>query len=74
MERLFFGKIVWKCPYYSTTQIYIYQMLLSKAPYSAFRLYIFFLSVCVPLELNPQPFALPTQCSTTEPQKHFRFF
>ncbi len=28
---------------------------------------IHFLSVCVPWELNPQPFALLTQCSTTEP-------
>ncbi len=35
--------------------------------YNAFRL--FFLSVCVPRELNP-PFALLTQCSTTEPQEH----
>ncbi len=45
---------------------YIYQTLLSKATYSAFRLYIFS-SICVPWELNPQPFALLTQCSTTEP-------
>ncbi len=29
-----------------------------------------FLSVFVPWELNPQPFALLTQCSTTEPQEH----
>ncbi len=26
--------------------------------------------VCVPWELNPQSFALLTQCSTTEPQEH----
>ncbi len=26
--------------------------------------------LCVPWELNPQPFALLTQCSTTEPQEH----
>ncbi len=26
--------------------------------------------MCVPWELNPRPFALLTQCSTTEPQKH----
>ncbi len=26
--------------------------------------------MCVPWELNPQPFALLTQWSTTEPQKH----
>ncbi len=43
-------------------------MLLSKATYSAFSLYIF-ISMCVPWELNPQPFALLTQCSTTEPQE-----
>ncbi len=30
----------------------------------------FFISICVPWELNPQPFALLTQCSTTEPQEH----
>ncbi len=36
-----------------------------------FRLYIFFVSMCVPRELNPQPFALLTQCSTTEPEEHF---
>ncbi len=42
---------------------------------TAFRLYIiiFFLSVCVPWELNPWPFALLTQCSTTEPQEHPTF-
>ncbi len=28
------------------------------------------LSVCVTWELNPQPFAPLTQCSTTEPQEH----
>ncbi len=27
--------------------------------------------MCVPWESNPQPFALQTQCSTTEPQEHF---
>ncbi len=30
----------------------------------------FFISMCVPCESNPQPFALLTQCSTTEPQEH----
>ncbi len=29
----------------------------------------FFISMCVPWELNPRPFALLTQCSTTEPQE-----
>ncbi len=28
--------------------------------------YIFFYIMCVPWESNPQPFALQTQCSTTE--------
>ncbi len=32
----------------------------------------FFISMCVPWELNPQPFALLTQCSTTEPQEHVK--
>ncbi len=31
----------------------------------------FFGNMCVPWELNPQPFALLTLCSTTEPQEHF---
>ncbi len=31
----------------------------------------FFVSKCVPWELNPQPFALLTQCSTTEPQETY---
>ncbi len=35
----------------------------------AFRLYIF-ISMCVPWESNPQPFALLTQCSTTEPHSN----
>ncbi len=39
-----------------------------KAPYSAFKLHIFLISMCIPWELNPQPFALLTQCSTAEPQ------
>ncbi len=47
-------------------------MLLSKATYSAFRIYsfFFFVSMCVPWEFNPQPFALLMKCSTTEPQEH----
>ncbi len=31
---------------------------------------IHFITMCVPWESNPQPFALLTQCSTTEPQEH----
>ncbi len=33
----------------------------------------FFISMCVPWELNPRPFALLTQCSTTEPKEHYAF-
>ncbi len=54
--------------------IYIYIYAFSRRFYPkrltiAFRLYIF-ISMCVPWESNPQPFALLTQCSTTEPQEH----
>ncbi len=34
----------------------------------------FFVSMCVPWDLNPQPFALLTQCSTTEPQMFLCLF
>ncbi len=30
--------------------------------------------MCVPWELNPQPLALLTQCSTTEPQEHYYMY
>ncbi len=43
-------------------------MLLSKATYSALRLYICVVSMCVPWESNPQRNAL-----TTEPQEHIKF-
>ncbi len=33
----------------------------------------FFVSMCVPWELNPQPLALLTQCSTTESQEQLIF-
>ncbi len=38
--------------------------------------YTCFITMCVPWESNPQPFALLTQCSTTEPQEpsHNSFF
>ncbi len=35
--------------------IYAFSRLLSKATYSAFRLYICIVSMCVPWESNPQP-------------------
>ncbi len=54
--------------------IYIYMYAFSRRFYPkrltiAFRLYIF-ISTCVPWELNPQPFAQLTQCSTTEPHRN----
>ncbi len=33
-------------------------------------IHFYFISICVPWESNPQPFALLRQCSTTEPQEH----
>ncbi len=39
--------------------------------HSGYTCFFFFISMCVPWELNPQPFALLTQCSTTEPQEHY---
>ncbi len=50
--------------------IYIYQTLLSKATYSAFRLYICIVSMCVPWESNPQPLRCKRNALTTEPQEH----
>ncbi len=32
--------------------------------------YTFIISICVPWESNPQPFALQMQCSTTEPHRN----
>ncbi len=54
--------------------LYIYIYAFSRRFYPkrltiAFRLYIF-ISMCVPWESNPQPFALLTQCSTTEPHRN----
>ncbi len=54
--------------------IYIYIYAFSRRFYPkrltiAFRLYIF-ISICVPWESNPQPFALLTQCSPTEPHRN----
>ncbi len=54
--------------------IYIYIYAFSRRFYPkrltiAFRLYIF-VSICVPWESNPQPFALLTQCSTIEPHRN----
>ncbi len=55
--------------------IYIYIYAFSRRFYpnwlTVYSGYFFFISMCVPWELNPQPFALLTQCSTTEPQEHY---
>ncbi len=57
-------------------EIYIYIYAFSRHFYPK-RLTVhsgytfFFISMRVPWELNPQPFTLLTQCSTTEPQKHW---
>ncbi len=60
-----------------TLYIYITCMYLVDAfiqsDLSAFRLrsyHFFFISMCVPWKMNPQPFALLTQCSITETQEH----
>ncbi len=50
--------------------IYIYEFSRRFYPKRIQAIYIYFISMCVPWELNPQPFALLTQCSTTEPQEH----
>ncbi len=57
-----------------TFYIYIYIYAFSRRFYPkrltiTFSLYIF-ISMCVPWESNPQPFALLTQCSSTEPHIH----
>ncbi len=58
---------------YSSKELYIYIYAFSRRFYPK-RLtvhsgYTFIVSVCVSWELNPQPIALLTQCSTTEPQE-----
>ncbi len=55
--------------------IYIYIYAFSRRFYPK-RLtvhsgYTCFITMCVPWESNPQPSALLTQCSTTEPQEHY---
>ncbi len=56
------------------TFIYIYIYAFSRRFYpkrlTEYSGYTFIISTCVSWESNPQPFALLTQCSTTEPQEH----
>ncbi len=59
------------------SSIYIYIYAFSRRFYPK-RLtvhsgYTCFITMCVPWESNPQPFALLTQCSTTEPQEHYLY-
>ncbi len=49
--------------------LYIYQMLLSKVTYSAFRLYIYFISMCS-LGVEPAAFCTANAMLSTEPQEH----
>ncbi len=48
-------------------------MHLADAFIQSDSVYAFLVSMCVPWELNPQPFALLTQCSITEPQEHIKY-
>ncbi len=52
------------------THIYIYSFSRCFYPkrLTVHSTYTFFVHMCVPWELNPQPFVLLTQCSTTEPK------
>ncbi len=43
--------------------------VLSKVTYSGYAFIKKCIRMCVLWELNPQPFELLTQCSTTEPQE-----
>ncbi len=52
--------------------IYIYIYAFSRRFYpKAIQAIHFFISMCIPWELNPWPFGQLRQCSTTEPQEHF---
>ncbi len=65
--------ICWFAAHFFNYQCYIYIYAFSRRFYPK-RLtvhsgYTCFITMCVPWESNPQPFALLTQCSTTEPQE-----
>ncbi len=61
--------IRFKMTSYHELQYYIYIYAFSRRFYPKAIIFYFFLSMGVPWELNPRPFALLTQCSTTEPQE-----
>ncbi len=51
--------------------IYAFSRCFYPKPLTVHSGYLFLsVVICVPRESNPQPFALLTQCSTTEPQEH----
>ncbi len=56
--------------FHSIVYIYIYAYAFIQSDLKLHSGYTFFVSMCVPWESNPQPFALLMQCSTTEPQEH----
>ncbi len=58
-----------KCQVTKTILLTFIRRFYPKRLTITFRLYIF-ISMCVPWESNPQPFALLTQCSTTEPHRN----
>ncbi len=63
---------------YFDLSIYIYIYAFSRHFYpkqlTGHSGYTLFVSMCVPWDLNPQPFALLTQYSTTEPQEHLSVY
>ncbi len=77
-ENSLFQSFDWKCMFVPevvlTENIPSFTFTFSRRFYPkrltiVFRLYIF-ISTCDPWESNPQPFALLTQCSTTEPHRN----
>ncbi len=76
-EILHLREITEKLKLLFTDDDYIYIYAFSRRFYpkrltvhSGYTCFFFLITMCVPWESNPQPFALPTQCSTTEPQEH----
>ncbi len=60
------------CRQNESPNIYIYAFIRRFYPkrFTVHPGYTFFVSMGVPWELNPQPFALLAQCATTETQEH----
>ncbi len=60
--------------YYINIYIYAFSRRFYPKRLTVHSGYPCFITMCVPWESNPQPFALLTQCSTTEPQEHCLLF